>query len=90
MRMKIIAVVALSLGLAACANSQTGAKQQVGTAVGGILGGLGAGGSGCYRHGNRHYFGRQHRARSGPRRSIVRPKPRPKPGSGSDPRPSNV
>mgnify|MGYP005629438373 FL=1 len=40
MRMKIIAVVALSLGLAACANSQTGAKQQVGTAVGGILGGL--------------------------------------------------
>lgn len=40
MRMKFIAVVALSLGLAACANAPTGSNQQVGTAAGGILGGL--------------------------------------------------
>jgi surface antigen len=40
MRMKLVAVLALTFGLAACANSQFGQKQQVGRAAGGILGGL--------------------------------------------------
>jgi|GEM_PF-1491577 predicted lipid-binding transport protein (Tim44 family) len=40
MRKKIIAVLALTFGLAACANSQFGQKQQVGSAAGGVLGGL--------------------------------------------------